>query len=127
MRNSDLKNRTKIISGHRVHPRLVKQAEGFLRRRLGVFEDERANAIENVDCALRALRDLSRTQDYEFATAYVLAYQAERQNLLALNPMNASDREKVAAIGNRLIALEAEFRNRVLVLLDTTESKSILS
>ena len=105
----------------------MKQAEGFLRRRLDVFADERAKALANVDCILHALRDLSRMQGYEFATAYVLAYQAERQNLLALNPMKAGDQEKVAAIGHRLITLEAEFRNQALAPFDTGRSKSILS
>ncbi len=102
----------------------MKRAEGFLRRRLDVFTDERAKALANVDCILRALSDLSRTQGYEFATAYVLAYQAERQNLLALNPMKAGDQEEVVAIGHRLKTLEAEFRNRALAPLDTRESKS---
>lgn len=105
----------------------MKQAQGIIRRRMEVFEDERANALANVDCILCALHELSRRQGYEFAAAYVLAYQAERQNLLALNPMKADDQEKVAAIGHRLIALEGEFRNRALASLDHRESNSELS
>lgn len=100
------------MSGHTIHPRMLARADGYLKRRLQRFETARKTTLESLDNILNALHGLCATPGYDFASAFIREFEAERQKLMALDPFQATDQNMASKIAGRLDILSDALNTR---------------